>query len=191
MPARTRFAGTSTSTTTSERRERRSTGTYDVLATLRRSGEPFQLTPGALGGSLMLSTGGMTGRLDRLEQAGLVTRCPGPGDRRSRLVTLTDRGRQLIDHHSTPAWRRKDDCSPIFHLAAASSSTNCSEISSPSSPAKPLYHRRRRHADPCRAKPDSRGAHVLFDSAGIGWCSLGRAAPPIRVKTLISDGGRL
>ena len=62
MPARTRFAGTSTSTTTSERRERRSTGTYDVLATLRRSGEPFQLTPGALGGSLMLSTGGMTGR---------------------------------------------------------------------------------------------------------------------------------
>lgn len=70
---------------------------YDVLATLRRSGEPFQLTPGALGGSLMLSTGGMTGRLDRLEQAGLVTRCPGPGDRRSRLVTLTDRGRQLID----------------------------------------------------------------------------------------------
>jgi len=97
MPARTRFAGTSTSTTTSERRERRSTGTYDVLATLRRSGEPFQLTPGALGGSLMLSTGGMTGRLDRLEQAGLVTRCPGPGDRRSRLVTLTDRGRQLID----------------------------------------------------------------------------------------------
>lgn len=71
---------------------------YDVLATLRRSGDPFQLSPGALSGSLMLTTGGMTGRLDRLEQAGLVIRSPGPGDRRSVLVTLTDRGRQVIDH---------------------------------------------------------------------------------------------
>jgi len=70
---------------------------YDVLATLRRSGEPFQLSPGALSGSLMLTTGGMTGRLDRLEQAGLVIRSSGPGDRRSLLVTLTDHGRQVID----------------------------------------------------------------------------------------------
>lgn len=71
---------------------------YDVLATLRRSGAPFSLSPGALAKSMMLTTGGMTARLDRLEHAGLVTRSPGPGDRRSQLVTLTDRGRELIDH---------------------------------------------------------------------------------------------
>lgn len=45
----------------------------------------------------MLTTGGMTGRLDRLERAGLLIRSPGPGDRRSLLVTLTDTGRALID----------------------------------------------------------------------------------------------
>lgn len=70
---------------------------FDVLATLRRSGEPFQLSPGALSGSLMLTTGGMTGRLDRLERAGLVARSAAPSDRRSLLVTLTEPGRTLID----------------------------------------------------------------------------------------------
>lgn len=74
-----------------------SSADFDVLATLRRSGEPFALSPGALGGTLMLTSGGMTGRLDRLERAGLVTRSPDPGDRRSLLVTLTERGRQIID----------------------------------------------------------------------------------------------
>lgn len=70
---------------------------FDVLATLRRSGEPYQLSPGALSGALMLTTGGMTGRLDRLERAGLVSRSPDPADRRSVLVTLTDEGRRIID----------------------------------------------------------------------------------------------
>lgn len=70
---------------------------FDVLATLRRSGEPFQLSPGGLSGSLMLTTGGMTGRLDRLERAGLVTRSPAPSDRRSLLVTLTEHGREVVD----------------------------------------------------------------------------------------------
>lgn len=74
-----------------------SRGDFDVLATLRRSGAPFQLSPGALSGALMLTTGGMTGRLDRLERAGLVSRSPGPGDRRSLLVTLTEPGRQVVD----------------------------------------------------------------------------------------------
>lgn len=45
----------------------------------------------------MLSSGGMTKRLDRLEQAGLVDRLPDPADRRGRLVALTDRGRELVD----------------------------------------------------------------------------------------------
>jgi DNA-binding MarR family transcriptional regulator len=70
---------------------------FDVLATLRRSGEPFQLSPGALSSALMLTTGGMTGRLNRLEGAGLVARSADLEDRRGLVVTLSDRGRELID----------------------------------------------------------------------------------------------
>jgi DNA-binding MarR family transcriptional regulator len=70
---------------------------FDVLATLRRSGPPHQLSPGALAGSMMLSSGGTTARLDRLEKAGLVVRVPSSTDRRSVLVRLTDRGRAIID----------------------------------------------------------------------------------------------
>lgn len=70
---------------------------FDVLATLRRSGHPFQLSPGALAASMMLSTGGTTARLDRLEKAGLVTRSPDPDDRRGILVRLTPQGRSLAD----------------------------------------------------------------------------------------------
>jgi DNA-binding MarR family transcriptional regulator len=72
-------------------------GEFDVLATLRRAGEPFQLSPKALSASLMLTTGGMTGRLARLERAGLVTRSPDPADRRGLVITLTLRGREIID----------------------------------------------------------------------------------------------
>jgi len=70
---------------------------FDVLATLRRSGEPYQLSPSALAESMMLSSGGTTARLDRLEKAGLVERIPSASDRRSVLVRLTGRGREIID----------------------------------------------------------------------------------------------
>ncbi|QTE30393.1 MarR family winged helix-turn-helix transcriptional regulator [Pengzhenrongella sicca] len=70
---------------------------FDVLATLRRSGPPFALAPSALTASLMLTSGGLTGRIDRLERAGLVARSPAPTDRRGLLVTLTDRGREIVD----------------------------------------------------------------------------------------------
>ena len=70
---------------------------FDVLATLRRHGPPFQLSPGALSATLMLTTGGMTSRLDRLERAGWITRSPSATDRRSLLVTLTDVGRATTD----------------------------------------------------------------------------------------------
>lgn len=70
---------------------------FDVLATLRRSGEPYQLSPGALAESMMLSSGGTTARLDRLEKAGLIERIPSATDRRSVLVRLTGRGREIID----------------------------------------------------------------------------------------------
>jgi DNA-binding MarR family transcriptional regulator len=72
-------------------------GEFDVLATLRRCGAPFQLSPKALSASLMLTTGGMTGRLDRLERSGLVTRSPDPDDRRGLVITLSARGREVVD----------------------------------------------------------------------------------------------
>ncbi|MEU6667549.1 MarR family transcriptional regulator [Streptomyces sp. NPDC046727] len=74
-----------------------SRGEFDVLATLRRSGEPHTLSPRQLSATLMLTTGGMTGRLDKLERAGLLRRSPDPHDRRGLQVTLTDEGLRLID----------------------------------------------------------------------------------------------
>ncbi|MGC4894072.1 MarR family winged helix-turn-helix transcriptional regulator [Micromonospora sp. DT31] len=72
-------------------------GEFDVLAALRRSGSPCTLAPKALAASLMLTSGGMTGRLDRLERAGLVRRAPDPADRRALRVSLTDDGRRVVD----------------------------------------------------------------------------------------------
>jgi DNA-binding MarR family transcriptional regulator len=74
-----------------------SRGEFDVLATLRRSDVPYTLSPRQLSATLMLTTGGMTGRLDKLERAGLLRRSPDPHDRRGIQVTLTDKGLRLID----------------------------------------------------------------------------------------------
>ncbi|MGW7607127.1 MarR family winged helix-turn-helix transcriptional regulator [Streptomyces sp. NPDC054766] len=74
-----------------------SRGEFDVLATLRRSDAPYTLPPRRLSATLMLTTGGMTGRLDKLERAGLLRRSPDPHDRRGLQVTLTDEGLRLID----------------------------------------------------------------------------------------------
>ena len=72
-------------------------GDFDVLATLRRHGAPYRLTPGELTRTTMVTTGGMTKRLDRLEAAGLIRREPDPTDRRGKLIALTDEGRDLVD----------------------------------------------------------------------------------------------
>jgi DNA-binding MarR family transcriptional regulator len=72
-------------------------GWHDVLATLRRTGPPYQLRPTDFSGQLMLTSSGTTKRLDRLEQAGLITREPDPDDRRGTLITLTAAGHALID----------------------------------------------------------------------------------------------
>jgi DNA-binding MarR family transcriptional regulator len=72
-------------------------GEYLVLAALRRAGPPYRMNPTALYGSVILSSGGMTKRLDGLERAGLIERLPDPADRRGRLVALTDRGLELVD----------------------------------------------------------------------------------------------
>jgi len=72
-------------------------GEFDVLATLRRAGAPFRLTPTALYEATMLSSGGMTARLDRLERRGLIRRLPNPEDRRGTLVELTPDGLALVE----------------------------------------------------------------------------------------------
>lgn len=70
---------------------------FDVLATLRRSGPAHRLTPAGLMRSSMVTSGAITQRLDRLESRGLVTRTPSDCDGRGVYVTLTDEGRALID----------------------------------------------------------------------------------------------
>jgi DNA-binding MarR family transcriptional regulator len=72
-------------------------GEFDVLAALRRAGEPFERAPGELASFTMVTTGAMTKRIDRLERDGLVTRRPSTSDGRGRVVALTDAGRELID----------------------------------------------------------------------------------------------
>lgn len=76
-------------------------GEFDVLATLRRSGPPFALTPTALYEATMVTSGAMTARLDRLEKSGLIARGPHPEDRRGVVVQLTEKGRALIDEAVT------------------------------------------------------------------------------------------
>lgn len=72
-------------------------GWLDVLSALRRAGTPHRLPATELANSVLLSSGGMTSRLDRMEEAGLVRRLPDPADRRGVLVELTQRGRRVID----------------------------------------------------------------------------------------------
>ncbi|MGC5014392.1 MarR family winged helix-turn-helix transcriptional regulator [Streptosporangium sp. DT93] len=70
---------------------------FDILGTLRRSGPPFRLTAGQLVEASMVTSGAITNRIDRLVARELVTREVDPLNRRSVLVTLTGRGRELID----------------------------------------------------------------------------------------------
>src|SRR5690606_33969319 len=67
-------------------------GEFDVISTLRRAGPPYRLTPTELYTMLMISSGGLTHRLDRLEKAGLVRREASQADGRSRVVALTEKG---------------------------------------------------------------------------------------------------
>jgi DNA-binding MarR family transcriptional regulator len=72
-------------------------GEHLVLAALRRAGPPYRMNPTTLFDSMILSSGAMTNRLDRLEEMGLVRRLPDPNDRRGVLVELTPKGRALVD----------------------------------------------------------------------------------------------
>ncbi|MBN9620356.1 MAG: MarR family transcriptional regulator [Actinobacteria bacterium] len=70
---------------------------FDVLAALRRSGPPFELTAGELAAATYVTSGTMTSRLDGLTERGLVTRAPDREDGRLVRVALTPRGRRLVD----------------------------------------------------------------------------------------------
>jgi DNA-binding MarR family transcriptional regulator len=72
-------------------------GWFDVLAALRRGGPPYELTPGRLLDAMIVTSGGLTKRLDRMAEAGLVSRRPDPADRRGTLVRLTRKGRTTVD----------------------------------------------------------------------------------------------
>ncbi|MCI0701256.1 MAG: MarR family transcriptional regulator [Planctomycetia bacterium] len=72
-------------------------GQFDILATLRRHGRKGGLTPTQLLESVMLSSGGMTARLDALAELGLIARKPSPDDRRMVVIELTSKGRRIID----------------------------------------------------------------------------------------------
>jgi|SRR5215208_4745895 len=70
---------------------------FGVLAALRRAGKPYCLSPTDLYNSLLISSGAMTNRLERLTAAGYVRRVSDPQDGRGLLVALTPKGRRLID----------------------------------------------------------------------------------------------
>ncbi len=70
---------------------------FDVLSALRRTGKPYELSPGRLIRETMVTSGTMTNRVDRLTTKGLVQRLPDEADRRGVLVRLTPEGRQRVD----------------------------------------------------------------------------------------------
>jgi DNA-binding MarR family transcriptional regulator len=83
-------------------------GDFDVLATLRRAGEPYRLGPGELAASTMVTSGAISKRLDRLEERGLVRRSVSKADARARDVQLTARGRRLTDDLVVRHWANED-----------------------------------------------------------------------------------
>jgi DNA-binding MarR family transcriptional regulator len=72
-------------------------GEFDVLAALRRSGAPYEMSPGALAEETLVTSGTMTNRVDRLQSAGLIDRQRAVDDRRGVRVRLTDAGRERVD----------------------------------------------------------------------------------------------
>lgn len=72
-------------------------GSFDVLATLRRNGSPYTLSPKDLAGSAMITSSAVAQRLNRLEDRGLITRAKSSVDGRGTAVTLTQEGREIVD----------------------------------------------------------------------------------------------
>lgn len=84
------------------------TWSFDVLAALRRQGEPYSMSPTGLRRAALLTSGAMTNRIDRLEERKLVERVPDPNDRRALKVFLTADGLQLIERAIEVRFRAAD-----------------------------------------------------------------------------------
>ena len=81
---------------------------FGVLAALRRAGPPYCLSPTDLYNALLISSGAMTNRLERLRVAGYIRRVPDASDGRSMLVALTPAGKRLIDRILGPHYENED-----------------------------------------------------------------------------------
>ena len=97
-------------------------GRFDVLAALVRAGEPNILTPTDLYNSLLISSGAITNRIDRLEDDGLVRRSPHTSDRRSTQVGLTNSGRQRLDE------TLEDHLENEYKLIASLTAEECDQL---------------------------------------------------------------
>jgi DNA-binding MarR family transcriptional regulator len=127
-------------------------GEFDVLAALRRAGKPYRLTPTELSTALILTSGGMTKRLNALEGRGLIRREPDPNDGRSTTVSLTREGKRLIEailpEHvanegrllSELSTKRRAELAGLLETLATSLGD---ESDSPRRPAPPARRRRR------------------------------------------------
>jgi DNA-binding MarR family transcriptional regulator len=82
---------------------------FDILATLRRKGKPFRLTPTELSAAVLITSGAMTAALRRLENAKLVDRKPDEHDRRVRHVALTKQGKQLVEKAIVTRFQQSHD----------------------------------------------------------------------------------
>jgi DNA-binding MarR family transcriptional regulator len=92
-----------------------SLGQFDILATLRRNGPRGELSPSELLKNVALSSGGMTARLDKLEEAGLIARKPDPIDRRMLVIELTPQGEMVIDAAAAARFADARDSLPDFN----------------------------------------------------------------------------
>ncbi len=89
-------------------------GQFDILATLRRQGKKGGLTPTQLLESVVLSSGGMTARLDALAEAGYIARKSNPADRRMVVIELTSKGRRAIDNATRTRFNEAKDSLPAL-----------------------------------------------------------------------------
>jgi DNA-binding MarR family transcriptional regulator len=92
-------------------------GEFDILATLRRHGPKGGLTPSQLLESVMLSSGGMTARLDRLADAQLIYRKSDKDDRRKVVIDLTAKGRRVIDSATRTRFREAAESLPPLNAS--------------------------------------------------------------------------
>lgn len=135
---------------------------WDVLASLRRTGRPYRLSPTELYRGLMRTSGAITNRLRRLESAGLIRRTVDPSDGRGLLVELTEQGSELVDvlldKHLENERRMLDALTPAEQEALAGLLRKLLVAFEADRPTPPSTRRRR--ARRCRGRPPEAGSTV-------------------------------